>query len=454
MVHPNPPGPGPDVDSSDAVDAAYSSLPPGVIRTRTPAPDPHPAATAPAPAEPPAPAPGPGPGPSAAEPTGLPSGRATAPAPDTARMPPAPVAEVPVSAPTPRLAGADPALDPRRDTALPPAPAHAAHTGAPVLPGTAAPAAAPVAPPALGAPWHSGARGPSYPAEPRELPRVRRGLDGAVLTDMVVDGATEGAVTIRAASVRGDSHRWAGEPRQDALCLARLGGDTPQDALLLLAVADGVGSARFSHVGSHTACRDLAGLLDPYAGQLVQAIRDGAENALTALVSSAIGRAAEALDRLAAHWGEQPNAFATTLRALLVPVDPAVRHRGFFAVGDGGLALLRQGVWHLDPAGEATGPTPDPTGVIDTRTAALPTARHAEARVLGPVAPGDLHVLSTDGFSLPLAGEAQMRDFLRAAWGTEAAALPAPADFLWQSQFRVKSYDDDRTVVCLWEDAP
>ena len=36
-------------------------------------------------------------------------------------------------------------------------------------------------------------------------------------------------------------------------------------------------------------------------------------------------------------------------------------------------------------------------------------------------------------------------------WGTGMA--PEPADFLWQLQFRVKSYDDDRTAVCLWEGA-
>lgn len=42
-----------------------------------------------------------------------------------------------------------------------------------------------------------------------------------------------------------------------------------------------------------------------------------------------------------------------------------------------------------------------------------------------------------------------MRDFLAGAWNGDE--VPAPADFLWQFQYRVKSYDDDRTAVVLWE---
>jgi hypothetical protein len=45
-----------------------------------------------------------------------------------------------------------------------------------------------------------------------------------------------------------------------------------------------------------------------------------------------------------------------------------------------------------------------------------------------------------------------MRDFLGSGWGKGAA--PGPADFLWQLQYRVKSYDDDRTAVVLWEAVP
>ncbi|MGA4960186.1 protein phosphatase 2C domain-containing protein [Streptomyces lavendulocolor] len=418
----------PAAPAPDAADLAFQSLPQGV---RGPGYDPEPMpATAPTPAVGPAPAtPGPSPAPAQT--------LAPAPTPATAPGPP------PTSVPHP---GPPPAPAPHPGPPPTSAPAPATVPAPPPTPAQVAPAA-PTPVPVLGEPWHSGARPPTYPPRPGGLPGVRDDLDAAVVPDVVLDGATHGPLTVRAASVRGDSHRWECEPRQDALCVARLGGGNPHDTLLLLAVADGVGSAPRSHVGSQTACRTVAGLLDTCAEQLVQAVRDGAGTMLTALVSSAVGRTAEALERLAAERGERPAAFSTTLRALLVPLDPGIRNRGFFAVGDGGLALLRDGAWDLDPVGRAPA---EPGGdVIDTRTAALPTARHAEAHVLGPAAPGDVYVLSTDGLSSPLAGEPQMRDFLRAAWGS--GEPPGPADFLWQTQFRAKSYDDDRTVVCLWE---
>ncbi|MGX2995813.1 protein phosphatase 2C domain-containing protein [Streptomyces sp. JNUCC 64] len=305
--------------------------------------------------------------------------------------------------------------------------------------------------PLLGAPPHSGPKPPLYPPRPGALPSVRDDLDGAVLPDIVVDGATHGPLTVRAASVRGDSHRYEGEPRQDALGVTRLGGSAPDRGLLLLTVADGVGSAARSHIGSHEMTRLVAFFLDRYADRIEEALRDRDEQTLGALVNSAVGSAAEGLVQRIARREGRPADHSTTLRGVLVPLDPAVRHRGFFAVGDGGAALLRDGVWNVDVFGEereASG-SPEGSGIIDTGTAALPGSRFARSLVFGPAEEGDVLVLCTDGLSTPLAGDGGMRDFLAAAWGT--GTVPGPVDFLWQLQYRVKSYDDDRTAVCLWE---
>lgn len=248
--------------------------------------------------------------------------------------------------------------------------------------------------PLLGAPWFSGPKPPLYAPEPRAAVSVRGDADAALVPDLVVDGATHGPLTVRAASVRGDSHRYHGEPRQDSLCVALLGeaeparAGNPAPGLLLLAVADGVGSARRSHVGSQAVCRDLAEALDRHADELAQCVRDHDELALTALVNSALGTVGERLAQRAAAAGDRPEDYATTLRVLLVPLDPHVRGRGFFAVGDGGVALLREGRWYLDvdvPADAAPGG--DGGGIIDTRTAALPTTRHTQARILGRRSP-------------------------------------------------------------------
>ncbi|MCT9005651.1 protein phosphatase 2C domain-containing protein [Streptomyces rhizosphaerihabitans] len=301
--------------------------------------------------------------------------------------------------------------------------------------------------PTLGAPFHSGPKPPLYAPEPRELPSVRQDPTAALTPDMVVDGAGYGALTVRAASVRGDSHRYQGEPRQDSLAVVRLGAPGA-DGLLMLAVADGVGSAARSHIGSQEACRLAAMELDSVSADLSETLRAGDETGFAVLVDIAVGRTATLLAHRAREHGDDPAAYATTLRALLVPLDPRVRTRGFLAVGDGGTALLRAGEWNLS----LTDPEHDGDGMIDTRTAALPHGHRARACLLAPALPGDVLVLCTDGLSTPLAGDAGMRDFLGSGWGKGAA--PAPADFLWQLQYRVKSYDDDRTAVVLWEAVP
>ncbi|MEU1472324.1 protein phosphatase 2C domain-containing protein [Streptomyces sp. NPDC005761] len=338
---------------------------------------------------------------------------------------------------------ASPAPPPLRSTApSAPLPAHAPLPPSEPEPGPEAPEPVPL----LGDPRHSGKRPPSYAPVPLGLRSAGEDPAAAVLPDIVVDGAAYGPLTVRAASVRGDSHRYLGEPRQDALCVTRIGGPDSGE-LLLLAVADGVGSAARSHVGSNEVCRHAAAYLDRVAGSLLDALRSADLPAFTELANEAVGRIAVLLADLALREGHRPEAYATTLRVLLVPLDPAVRTRGFMAVGDGGTALLRAGAWHLDVTQEED---PEASGMIDTRTAALPLARIAVTRLLTPAVPGDVLVLSTDGLSTPLSGDQGMRDFLREAWGS--GLVPGPADFLWQAQFRVKSYDDDRSVVVLWED--
>lgn len=309
-------------------------------------------------------------------------------------------------------------------------------------------------------------RPPSYPPRPLGPPSVRDGdLLAAVVPDSVVDGAELGALTVRAASVRGDSHRWRGECRQDALGVTRLGpaGDgggagaggggagagrqdfAGTDALLLLAVADGVGSAPLSHRGAHAVVAGVARQLDGAAAELADALRAGDGPRFHALADRAVAAAAA---ELRASADGPASAYATTFRALVVPLDPAVRVRGFLGVGDGGLFRLRdRGWWNLEHPATAT----PGTGVIDTGTEALPDAyQQVDARLLEPSEAGDVLVLCTDGFSGPLAGEKEFREHVAEQWG-HTAGVPQPSDFLWHAQTRLKSYDDDRTVICLWE---
>ncbi|MFE6867795.1 protein phosphatase 2C domain-containing protein [Kitasatospora sp. NPDC057692] len=294
-----------------------------------------------------------------------------------------------------------------------------------------------------GPPAHVGRKPPTYPAEPTDIPAVSGGdLFGALLPDTVVDGGRFGPLTVRAASVRGDGHRYAAECRQDTALVVRTG------ELLLVAVADGVGSQSHSHHGSHGIVRLLTRQVAQQAGTLLAFLRSGAEPDFADLMSRLVATAAGELAREAERAGLPPKSHATTLRALLVPADPAVPFRGFVAVGDGGLLRLREGGWQNLEASEAD----EGGALISTRTDCLPEAyERTRARLITDTRPGDLLVLCTDGLALPLLKEPELQRWLGERWGRE---VPGLAEFLWQTQVRVRSYDDDRSVVCLWEAAP
>ncbi|GAA1400579.1 hypothetical protein GCM10009639_41860 [Kitasatospora putterlickiae] len=290
---------------------------------------------------------------------------------------------------------------------------------------------------------HVGRKAPTYPAEPTDIPAISGGdLFGALLPDTVVDGGRFGPVTVRAASVRGDGHRYAAECRQDTALVVRTG------ELLLVAVADGVGSQSHSHHGSHGIVRLLTRQVARKAETLLAFLRSGAETDFAGLMNRLVAAAAGDLAQEAERAGLPPKSYSTTLRALLVPADPAVPFRGFVSVGDGGLLRLREGGWQNLEAAEGG----EDGALISTRTDCLPEAyEHARARLITDTRPGDLLVLCTDGLALPLLKEAELRTWLGERWGREAPGL---AEFLWQTQVRVRSYDDDRSVVCLWEAAP
>lgn len=84
---------------------------------------------------------------------------------------------------------------------------------------------------------HVGSGPPTYDAEPTQLPAADADALDDLVPDSVLDGARYGSSTLRAVSVRGDSARYRGEPRRDALLTARFG--TGEEALVLVAMATG-----------------------------------------------------------------------------------------------------------------------------------------------------------------------------------------------------------------------
>ncbi|WP_327352496.1 protein phosphatase 2C domain-containing protein [Streptomyces sp. NBC_01304] len=311
---------------------------------------------------------------------------------------------------------------------------------------------------------------PTYDAEPTALPAAEPdALDGLV-ADTVLDGAHYGTSTLRAASVRGDSARYRGEPRRDSLLTARFG--TGDGALILVAMATGARATPGAHRAAAEACRWIGRAVGRSHARLSEDIRAARRGDLKSGLHRLTDRSLGRLRASAAELGVEPEEYtATSLRCLLIPADAACRTRVFFGVGGGGLFRLREGEWQdIEPApGEATGapvvgfgsvPEQTPDGDRLTMDLGIPTPASPYDLAAEPprepfrfrasvARPGDTLLLCTGGLAEPLRGEPELAGHLRQRW-TEAEP-PGLTAFLADTQLRVKGYADDRTACAIWE---
>ncbi|MEU0303680.1 protein phosphatase 2C domain-containing protein [Streptomyces sp. NPDC006175] len=318
------------------------------------------------------------------------------------------------------------------------------------------------APPVRPVVGHIGDRPPTYDAEPAALPASGPDDIDGLVPDTVLDGAGYGTYTLRAASVRGDSARFRGEPRRDALLTARFGaGDS---ALVLVAVAGGARGAERSRLAAADACRWIGGSVARSHARLSDDIRAGRRGDLKSGLQRLTDRTYGKLRGRAAELGLEPSAYSAGLRCLLLPADPECRTRVFFGIGPGGLFRLRDGVWQdLDPVLPATGheaSEESPGGDRLTMDLQITTARPPYAGSPPPPAerfrfrasvarPGDTLLLCGNGLAEPMRGEPALAGELARRWTADGPpALPA---YLADTQLRVKGYADDRTSAAVWE---
>ncbi|MFE5967364.1 protein phosphatase 2C domain-containing protein [Streptomyces sp. NPDC056463] len=385
-----------------------------------------------------------------------------------------PAPTVPDAAPDPRKdPRAEPTPNPTPD-AQPPAPPEA----------NAVPAPVPVPRPRTA---HIGNRPPTYEAEPTALPAARPGELGELVADTVLDGARYGSYTLRAASQRGDSARYRGEPRRDALLTARFGQE--ESALVLVAVASGARAAEAAHLAAADACRWIGEAVGRSHFRLSEDIRSGRRGDLKSGLHRLTDRTYGKLRARADELGVGTEEYTAGLRCLLLSADPACRTRVFFGIGAGGLFRLRDGAWQdiepllPEPAALAGAPVvgfgspPAETAEGDRATMRLgvtgppgsPTAEGPPPApgwgdpgpgALAPPAepfrfrasvarPGDTLLLASNGLAEPMRGEPALAKELAERWA--APEPPGLAAFLADTQLRVKGYADDRTGVAVWE---
>ncbi|ROP46369.1 protein phosphatase 2C domain-containing protein [Streptomyces sp. PanSC9] len=399
---------------------------------------------------------------------------------------PAPPSEPPEAPPVtpPAPAGPPPApgLTPPAPPAEPPAattpPGPPAAGGEPPAPPGEPPQAAPRTPaqppPDSAAPVsvdYVGSGPPTYDPEPTALPTAEPDELGDLVPDTVLDGARYGACTLRAVSLRGDSARYRGEPRRDALLTARFGSG--EQALLLVAMATGARATPGAHLAAAEACRWIGRAVGRSHQRLVEDLRAARRGDLKSGLHRLTDRSLGRLRASAAEQGADPEEYTATLRCLLLPADPDCRTRVFFGVGDGGLFRLRDGEWQdIEPrpsAAATTGapvvgfgspPAETPEGDRLTLDFGIPTPPspyepapqppREPFRFRASVArPGDALVMCTEGLAGPLRGEAALCAYLARRWSGRAA--PGLAAFLADAQVRVKGYADDRTAAAVWE---
>ncbi|SDT50348.1 protein phosphatase 2C domain-containing protein [Actinoplanes derwentensis] len=254
--------------------------------------------------------------------------------------------------------------------------------------------------------------------------------------DSMIDGHEVADLVVRAASLRGDDHRWYGEPRQDSFAVHKL--STPGGEALLCCVADGVGSKPLSHIGSAALCRLLGPVIAPYAADLLDPEQEGM---LRTRLASLITEVSKLLGKKADEYREQPSALSTTLvAALFGPVTGGRRQAVLFAVGDSPAFVLRDGMIE-EPFGAE-----DPVELAGGATAALPASVGEVTASVAELAAGDVVVLCTDGLGNPMKNTG-VSDKILAWW---QGSPPNMAEFYWQLSFRAQSFGDDRTAVCVW----
>ncbi|MGW8885166.1 protein phosphatase 2C domain-containing protein [Streptomyces sp. NPDC055749] len=338
----------------------------------------------------------------------------------------------------------------------------------------------PVALPAARLPLdYLGDRPPTYDAEPTALPASSSMDLQGLVPDTVLDGARYGTYTLRAASVRGDSARFRGEPRRDALLTARFGA--AESALVLVAIAGGARASEGAHFAAADAVHWIGGAVGRSHARLSEDIRAGRRGDLKSGLHRLTDRTYGKLRARAAELGLEPGDYTASLRCLLLSADPRCRTRVFFGVGAGGLFRLRDGVWQdleplvpdagalmgeavvgfgSAPAGGTEGEEgPDGDRLTMDLQITTPPSPYVESPVPAPsepfrfrasiACPGDTLLLCSNGLADPMRGEPALAKELAERWSD--AGPPGLAGYLSDTQLRIKGYADDRTSAAVWE---
>jgi Protein phosphatase 2C len=257
--------------------------------------------------------------------------------------------------------------------------------------------------------------------------------------DVVIDGWSTDAITVRGVSQRGHLHRYNGAPRQDDFAIHQVSGDR-----VIIVVADGVSAARQSHIGASAAIKYAAGWLRDYLGD------DVAQTDWLTLVKNVaweLNEQAQTLFRLAEPDPVRAEEeLATTLVcAVIEPIDSGRLRAHLVGVGDSGSWLLSSGRFTEILGGKAL----SAAGIASSEVTGLPWVPKEIAPVVVEVADRDVLLIGTDGIGDPLgSGQGGVGNLLRDV--LVAPSPPSLIEFAHAVDFSREMFDDDRTLVAVW----
>jgi Protein phosphatase 2C len=278
---------------------------------------------------------------------------------------------------------------------------------------------------------------PSHSAEPSAIAADFRSFP--FRPDVVIDGWSTDAVTVRGVSQRGHLHRYNGAPRQDDFVVHQVPGGR-----VIVVVADGVSGARQSHIGASAAVKQAASWLRDRLGE------DVAQTDWLTLIKNVaweLNEQAQTLLRLAEPDPVRAEEeLATTLVcAVIEPIDSGGLRAYLVGVGDSGAWLLSSGVFTEILGGKVV----SGAEIASSAVTGLPRVPTELAPVVVEVANGDVLLIGTDGIGDPLgSGQGGVGNLLRDVLG--ASSPPSLIEFAHAVDFSREMFDDDRTLVAVW----
>ena len=266
--------------------------------------------------------------------------------------------------------------------------------------------------------------------------------------DTAIDGWSNGRVVVRAASVRGYQHRYDGSPRQDDFALL----SSDDGHTVFLAVADGLSSARNSHVGSSYATRYAVRWLNQSAASKAKETEGGRIDWSQMLSDCVRSTSWFLLQETARLFGvdkdvrQAARLTATTLvcAAVVTKDDPVSVYS--VSVGDSGAWILADGEFTPLSGGKSL----DAGGIADSSVQHFLPGGIPETFDVAhqDLVAGSVLLLGSDGFGDPLGrGRGAVGDLFRE---TFQGRVPSRHEFAHVLDFQRETFDDDRTLVGVW----